>query len=80
MKLNYQKKMMKRVVLEMKKNKQMEMYRQFDPKNKEDCDISLFTGCTACVTIIDGDKIYCSNAGDSRAVLCKKRSCLSTIN
>jgi len=50
----------------------MEMYRQFDPKNKEDCDISLFTGCTACVTIIDGDKIYCSNAGDSRAVLCKK--------
>ena len=55
------------------KNKQMEMYKQlFDPKTKEDCDIAMYTGCTACVCVIEGDKIYCSNAGDSRAVLCKK--------
>ena len=54
------------------KNKQMEMYKQlFDPRNKEDCDIAMYTGCTACVVIIEGDKIYCANAGDSRAVLCK---------
>jgi len=55
------------------KNKQMEMYKAiFDPRNKEDCDISLYTGCTASAVIIEGDKIYASNAGDSRAVLCKK--------
>ena len=54
------------------KNKQMDMYRQlFDPRTKEDCDIAMYTGCTACVCIIEGDKIYCANAGDSRAVLCK---------
>ena len=54
------------------KNKQMDMYRQlFDPRTKEDCDIAMNTGCTACVCIIEGDKIYCVNAGDSRAVLCK---------
>jgi len=54
------------------KNKQMDMYRQlFDPRTKEDCDIAMYTGCTACVVVIEGDKIYCANAGDSRAVLCK---------
>jgi len=44
----------------------------FDPKAQEDCDIAMVTGCTACVCFIDGNKIYCANAGDSRAVLCKK--------
>lgn len=54
------------------KNKQMDMYRQlFDPRTKEDCDIAMYTGCTACVAVIEGDKIYVANAGDSRAVLCK---------
>lgn len=55
------------------KNKQAESFRQmFDPKAQDDCDIAMFTGCTACVCFIDGSKIYCANAGDSRAVLCKK--------
>jgi serine/threonine protein phosphatase PrpC len=56
------------------KNKQADMFKQlFDPRGQEDCDIALMTGCTANVCIIDENekKIYCANAGDSRAVLCK---------
>lgn len=30
------------------------------------------TGTTACVVLVTNDKIYCSNSGDSRAVLCRK--------
>ena len=53
-------------------NKQMDMYKQlFDPRNKEDCDIAMYTKLTSYVVIIEGDKINCANAGDSRAVLCK---------
>ena len=29
------------------------------------------TGCTACVVFITKDRIFCANAGDSRAVLCQ---------
>lgn len=29
------------------------------------------TGTTACVVLVTKDKIYCSNSGDSRAVLCR---------
>jgi serine/threonine protein phosphatase PrpC len=29
-------------------------------------------GCTANVVLITPDKIYCANAGDSRAIMCKK--------
>jgi len=32
-------------------------------------DISLFTGCTACVALISDTEIYCANSGDSRCVL-----------
>jgi len=54
-------------------DKKQEAFRQlFDPKGNEDCDIAMYTGCTACVCFLDGNKIYCSNAGDSRAVLCQK--------
>ncbi|CAK7240118.1 MAG: Protein phosphatase 2C 2 [Sporothrix thermara] len=35
-----------------------------DPRYEEEV-----SGCTACVSIITDDKIYCANAGDSRAVL-----------
>ena len=28
-------------------------------------------GCTACVCLLCGNKIYCANAGDSRAVMCR---------
>ena len=32
-------------------------------------NISLYTGCTACVALITESEIYCANAGDSRCVL-----------
>jgi serine/threonine protein phosphatase PrpC len=32
-------------------------------------NISLYTGCTACVALITDTEIYCANAGDSRCVL-----------
>ena len=34
-------------------------------------EIAFSCGCTSCVVLIVGDKIYCANAGDSRSVLCK---------
>ena len=34
-------------------------------------DYSLDTGTTACVVLITPTEIFCSNAGDSRAVLCR---------
>lgn len=55
-------------------NKQLDMFRKlFDPRQQEDTDIALMTGCTASVCAIDeaNKKIYFANAGDSRAVLCK---------
>lgn len=57
------------------RDKQMQMFRQlFDPRAQEDADVAMSTGCTANAIIIDatGKKIICANAGDSRAVLCRK--------
>jgi protein phosphatase 1G len=55
------------------KNTQMEMFRSMvDPKAQPDADIAMFTGCTASVCAIHEGKLYFANAGDSRAVLCKK--------
>ena len=54
------------------KNKQLELYQQLmDPKNRDDIDISMNTGCTACVCFINDKTLLCANAGDSRAILCK---------
>lgn len=43
-------------------------------KNPESDEISMRTGCTACVCVIDeeNNKIYFGNAGDSRVVMCSK--------
>lgn len=38
----------------------------------QDQDIAKAVGCTACVCIITSKEVICANAGDSRAVLCKK--------
>lgn len=38
----------------------------------QDQDIAKSVGCTACVCIITSKEVICANAGDSRAVLCKK--------
>ena len=48
------------------------MFRNiFDPKSSEDCDVAMFTGCTATVCLIDDKKAYFANAGDSRIVVSK---------
>ena len=56
-------------------NPQMKMFSQLIPqKNPESDEISLRTGCTACVCAIEekSKKVYFANAGDSRVVICKK--------
>jgi protein phosphatase 1G len=54
------------------KNNQMELIKQLMGDPKENGEIAMFTGCTACVCLMHGDKLLFANAGDSRAVLCKK--------
>ena len=53
-------------------DKKADMFRNlFDPKAQEDCDVAMFTGCTATVCLIDDKNAYFANAGDSRIVVCK---------
>ncbi len=60
-------------IKENNKNSQIEMLRQvIDPKEQPDAKISMFTGCTANVLVIQDKKMYFANAGDSRSVICKK--------
>ena len=60
-------------IKENNKNSQIEMLRQvIDPKEQPDAKISMFTGCTANVLVIQDKKLYFANAGDSRSVICKK--------
>lgn len=46
--------------------------KKYDAASFNDSIISLGTGCTACVVLITPNKIITANAGDSRAVLCRK--------
>ena len=49
-----------------------DMFRSlFDPKAQEDCDVAMYTGCTATVCLIDDKKAYFANAGDSRIIISK---------
>jgi serine/threonine protein phosphatase PrpC len=49
-----------------------EMFKSlFDPKSQEDCDVAMYTGCTATVCLLDDKKVYFANAGDSRIIICK---------
>ena len=43
----------------------------FDPKAKDDCDVAMYTGCTASVCVIDEKTAYFANSGDSRAIIAK---------
>lgn len=53
-------------------NAKKDMFRSiFDPKSNEDCDVAMYTGCTATVCLIDDKKAYFANAGDSRIVVSK---------
>lgn len=54
------------------KNKQMDMIKNMlDPRNQEDVDIAMFTGCTASVCLITETMAYFANSGDSRAIIAK---------
>jgi protein phosphatase 1G len=46
--------------------------KKSDAASFNDTTISLGTGCTACVVLITPTRIFTANAGDSRAVLCRK--------
>ena len=55
-------------------NSQMQLFSQLiAQKDPESNDISMRTGCTACVMSIDEEskKLYFANAGDSRVVMCR---------
>jgi protein phosphatase 1G len=54
-------------------NSQMDFFNQLFNK-QDDFDIAMVTGCTSVVVAIDekNKKVYCANAGDSRAVICRK--------
>jgi len=56
-----------------KNNKQMDILKTFLGQGKDDEDVAMMTGCTANVCVVDeqNKKIFFSNAGDSRSVLCK---------
>jgi serine/threonine protein phosphatase PrpC len=63
------------------KNRQMDLFKNlFDPRSLEDCDIALFTGCTACVCVITETSIYFANAGDSRAIISSKGKAIEMTN
>ena len=55
-------------------NSQISIFNQLmNTKDPESNEISMRTGCTACVMSIDetNKKLYFANAGDSRVVMCK---------
>lgn len=52
---------------------ELEVFKSiFDPRNLENCNISMFTGTAACVCLIVENRVYIANAGDSRCVLLSK--------
>jgi serine/threonine protein phosphatase PrpC len=51
---------------------------EFNPYSDMDVEGNIATccGCTACVCLVVGDKVYCANAGDSRSVLSKSKKAI----
>jgi serine/threonine protein phosphatase PrpC len=55
-----------------KEKNKTDLFRSlFDPKAQEDCDVAMYTGCTATVCLLDDKFAYFANAGDSRIVISK---------
>jgi len=52
--------------------KELAAIKSGDEDSKNDYQTESFAGCTACVSLLVGDKIYVANAGDSRCVLSSK--------
>ncbi len=53
-------------------NKQNQLYSQLISSMPKDENVAMNTGCTATVCLINENKIYFANAGDSRIVVAKK--------
>jgi serine/threonine protein phosphatase PrpC len=63
---------MKQIVLEMKQAVRGAAAKLDIQEIKEIKSLAFQAGCTSCVVLITPDTIYCSNSGDSRAVLATK--------
>ena len=56
-----------------KEQNDLEVFKSIlNPRKLDNCNISMFTGTTACVCLIIENTIYIANAGDSRCVIIKK--------
>ena len=56
--------------LSAKEQEELEVFKSIlNPRKLENCNISMFTGTTACVCLIIENTIYIANAGDSRCVI-----------
>ena len=59
--------------LSAKEQEELEVFKSIlNPRKLDNCNISMFTGTTACVCLIIENTIYIANAGDSRCVIVKK--------
>ena len=54
---------------------------KLDEMEKKECKAIPFNaGCTACVILITQDTLYCSNSGDSRAILVNKQGKVTELS
>jgi len=54
---------------------------KLDEMEKKECRALPFNaGCTACVCLVTKDTIYCSNSGDSRAILVSKNGKVTELS
>mgnify|MGYP003887397799 FL=1 len=63
---------MKQIVLELKQAARGPTAKLEPSEEKEIRGLSFQAGCTSCVVLITQDAIFCSNSGDSRAILATK--------
>ena len=68
----------KGVPLSEEEKQQLAIFKSiFDPRNLEDCNVAMFTGCAACVALIIENTLYIANAGDCRCVVVSKTRAVS---
>lgn len=54
-------------------SKHVRMFKNmYDPRHLDDVNLAMFTGCTACVCLVNKEESFFANAGDSRAVVFRK--------
>jgi serine/threonine protein phosphatase PrpC len=65
-------KSMMEIVKELKEQQGRQISKQLEfLEDKRLKGLPWHVGCTACVVLVTRNHIYCANAGDSRAILCK---------